>query len=155
MCTAHPVMYTQAQTPPTGDNSYTQGPNTLRRKSGGRQLRTTGRHEASQHSIVCVATTSTIQYTTETIQKMVGAHSRSPNPTGDYNHQQQKQYVTITCPSTSLHPSGRTHEKCSQTYYTSLPEQQARCPNSYSLPHSKPATELEGTTPRLLTSEYW
>ncbi|MPD01075.1 hypothetical protein E2C01_096587 [Portunus trituberculatus] len=48
-------------------------------KSGGRDLRTTGQDEASQHSIVCVATTSTIQYTTNTTQQMIGTHSRPPN----------------------------------------------------------------------------
>ncbi|MPC73427.1 hypothetical protein E2C01_067755 [Portunus trituberculatus] len=40
--------------------------------------------------MVCVATTTTIQYTTETLRKMVGAHSRPPNPTGDHGHQQNK-----------------------------------------------------------------
>ncbi|MPD05285.1 hypothetical protein E2C01_101018 [Portunus trituberculatus] len=58
---------------------------------------------------------------------MMGAHSRPPNHTGDHSHHhQQQQDETETRPSASPHPSGRMHEKCSQTNYTS-PRTTTRC----------------------------
>ncbi|MPD05513.1 hypothetical protein E2C01_101260 [Portunus trituberculatus] len=69
------------------------------------------------------------QYTTDTTQQMIGAHSRPPKHTGDYSHHQQQRDETITRPSTSPHPSGRTHDgKCSPQPATLSLGQQPRCP---------------------------
>ncbi|MPC85805.1 hypothetical protein E2C01_080601 [Portunus trituberculatus] len=39
---------------------------------------------------------------------MMGAHSRPPKHTGDHSHQLQQRDETITRPSASPNPSGRT-----------------------------------------------
>ncbi|MPD00385.1 hypothetical protein E2C01_095852 [Portunus trituberculatus] len=131
MCTAHPVVYTQAQTPPRVTTAIHGVQILVTDKSDGQDLRTTGlQYEASQLSITCVATTTTIQCTTDTTQQMMGAHSRPPKHTGDYSYQQQKRDETITRPSASPHPSGRTTDrKCRPNRAHSL-EQQARSPTA-------------------------
>ncbi|MPC49911.1 hypothetical protein E2C01_043726 [Portunus trituberculatus] len=48
------------------------------------------------------------QYTTDTTQQMMGAHSRLPKHTGDHSHQQQQRDETIMRPSALPHPSGQT-----------------------------------------------
>ncbi|MPC97567.1 hypothetical protein E2C01_092887 [Portunus trituberculatus] len=93
-------------------------------------LRTTGlQHEASQLSIACVATTTTIQYTTDTTQQMMGAHSRPPNPTGDYSHHKQQRDEMITRPSASPHHEWTNARQEIQPEPATLSSgQQARCP---------------------------
>ncbi|MPC89479.1 hypothetical protein E2C01_084430 [Portunus trituberculatus] len=85
---------------------------------------------------------------------MVGAHSHPTKHTGDHSHQQQQRDETITRPSASPQPSGRTHNrKCSPNRLHFPQDNKPVVLYSHGLPSSKPATQQEGTTHRPMTSE--